>query len=159
MLTRLTPEQVSNFWDVIKYAVEESLPPITGEHPDRMNHILSALLSGKAQCWASYARIGEVGKFEGIVLTRILVDDLSMTKNLLIYCLYGYEEVEEGSWLTGLKALIKFAKSRNCSRIIAYSEIPYIIKLASKLGAETNYTFVSFNLNKIVQNLTDLLEL
>jgi len=97
MLTKLLPDQISNFWDIIKYSVEESLPPIVGDHPDKMNRILSSLLCGKSECWASYNRQGDNTKFEGIVLTKMLYDDASDTRNLLIYCLYGYEEVNKES--------------------------------------------------------------
>ncbi len=146
MLTRLTPEQVSNFWDVIKYAIEESLPPITGNHEDRMNRILASIMSGNTQCWASYVKDGEGGKFEGIVTTEIVTDVPSGTKSLLIYTLYGYSLVEKESWKIGFDALRKFALSRNCSAIIGYSKVDHLIKIADRLGADTSYTFISFPL-------------
>jgi len=148
MITKLLPDQISKFWDIIKYAVEQSLPPIVGEHPDKMNRILGSALSGKVEVWASYTK-GEVNKFEGIVLTELLRDDVSNTSNLLIYCLYGYSGVENNSWMDGLVKLAEYAKSRKCSRIIAYSDVPYIIELVNKLGGETRYTFLSFDLEKI----------
>lgn len=156
MLTILTPEQVSNFWDIIKYAIEQSLPPIVGDHPDKMNRILSSLLSSQTQCWASYTRIGDTPKFEGIVLTKMIYDDASDTKNLLIYCLYGYEEVAKESWVKGLVSLIKYANSKECEQIIAYTEIPYIVEVAKQLGGETKYTFLSFNVDEFVQKLNNL---
>jgi len=147
MLTKLLPEQISKHWDIIRYAVEQSLPPIVGGSPDRMKKILTSLLCGKAHCWASYIVNGDVRRFEGIVITRIFYDDVSDTRNLLIYCLYGYEGVDQLSWTTGLKALVKFARSKNCKRIIAYTDVPYIIELVNKLGGDTSYTFVSLPLN------------
>ena len=143
MLTRLLPEQISALWDIIKYAIEESLPPIVGESPDKMNKILAALLCDKAQCWASYEKVEGGNRFEGIVITKILYDNISDTKNLLIYCLYGYENVDKGSWLKGFKSLVKFAASRNCSKIIGYSNIPLILRLANKFGGSTDYTFIT----------------
>ena len=156
MLTKLLPDQISSFWDIIKYAIEQSLPPIVGEHPDKMNRILSSLLCGKTDCWASYVRNGSGTRFEGIVLTRILYDDASETRNLLIYCIYGYEEVNKNSWLDGLKAIVKFAKSRNCNQIIAYTDSPYIVKIVNSLGGEAKYTFISFDINETVYKLNKL---
>lgn len=147
MLTKLLPDQISKHWDIIRYAVEQSLPPIVGGSPDRMKKILTSLLCGKAHCWASYIVDGDVRTFEGIVITRIFYDDVSDTRNLLIYCLYGYEGVDKLSWTTGLKALVKFGRSKNCKRIIAYTDVPYIIELVNKLGGDTSYTFVSLPLN------------
>lgn len=156
MLIRLLPEQVSKFWNIIKYAIEQSLPPIAYEHPDKLNRILSAALSGKVEVWASYKKDQEENILEGIVITKILYDDASNTKNLLIYCLYGYEKVDSNSWLIGLTAIAKYAKSRKCNQIIAYSDLPYIINVAKYLGGETKYTFLSFDVNKSVQKLNEL---
>ena len=145
MLTKLLPDQISKHWTIIKYAIQQSLPPTIGQNPDRLNRILSSALSSRIEVWASYIR-GEENKFEGIVLTKILYDDSSETKNLLIYCLYGYGEVAEDSWLGGLRTILKYAKSKNCQQIVAYSDSPYIIDIVEKLGGDTSYTFLSFNI-------------
>jgi hypothetical protein len=148
MLTKLLPDQIAKFWSVIKFAVEQSLPPIVGEHPDRMNRILSSALSGGVDVWASYTRNEEVVKFEGIALTKILYDDVSITKNLLIYCFYGYTNVNSDSWLEGLKSLLKYAKRMECSFVTAYTDIPHVVEIASKLGADVKYRFISFEVKK-----------
>lgn len=148
MLTKLLPDQISGFWDVIKYAIEESLPPVVGEGPDKMNRILMSLLSGKSQCWASYIVDGKRRKFEGVVITRIMYDDASDTRSLLIYCLYGYEEVGRGSWLGGFKTLTKYAISRGCERIVGYTDLPSVTKIVERFGGEARYTFVSIPLFK-----------
>ena len=150
MLTRLLPEQISKFWDIIKYAVESSLPPTVSDHPDKMNRILSSALSGETTVWASYTRDEEDINFEGIGLTKFIYDDASGTKSMLMYCMYGYNKIADSSWPFVMDSLVKFAKSRNCSKIVAYSSIPYIIERSKELGADTDYTFISFDLNKIV---------
>jgi hypothetical protein len=148
MLTKLMPDQISNFWDIIKYAIEESLPPIAGESPDKMNKILAALLIGKAQCWASYEKTESENRFEGLVITKVIYDDASDTRNLLIYCLYGYEKVSKSNWISGFKSLVKFAIGQKCNQIIGYSDVPMIIDLVKKLGGSTQYTFVKLPLFK-----------
>lgn len=145
MLTRLLPEQISAFWPIIKYAIEESLPPVTGEHPDKMNRILSSALSGGLDVWASYERKDEV-KIDAIVITKLILDDASGTKSLLLYCLYGYTDIPEESWKKGIESMIKYAKSCGCSRMVGYSSIPHIISMAGNFGANTEYTFISFGL-------------
>lgn len=148
-MTKLLPDQISRFWPIVKYAIEESLPPTVGEHPDKMNRILSSTLSGGLDVWVSYTR-GDMIKINSIVLTKITYDDASHTKNLLIYCLYGYGEITEESWKEGFGALAKYARSKGCSKVTALSSIPYVIEVAKNLGAETDYTFISFNLDKSV---------
>ena len=143
MLTRLLPDQISQFWDVIKYAIEQSLPPIAGESPGRMNRILTSLISGGSDCWASYTIDGDQRRFEAIVITKMLYDDVSDTKNLLIYCLYGYEIVDRSSWASGLKSLVKYASGKGCHNIVAYTDVPGIVDLVKRLGGEAKQTFIS----------------
>jgi hypothetical protein len=144
MLTKLLPEQVAKFWPIVKYAIEESLPPTVGEHPDKMNRILAACLDGDLEVWASYTRGEQEVMFEGIVVTLIAYDRASNTKSLLIYCLYGYENVNLSSWNEGIEALYKYARSKECSRIVGYTSVPFIIKKVRELGGEADYTFISF---------------
>ena len=158
MLTKLLPDQISKFWDIISYAVENSLPPTVDEHPDKMNRILSSCLSGKLEVWASYNKSEDVVKFEGIMITRIVFDDASYTRNLLMYCLYGYEDVDKESWSKGLMALLKYAKKKGCSRISAYTNIEYMVKLAESLGANTAYTYISWEVNELIKKFNYLEE-
>lgn len=154
MLTKLTPEQIANYWNVVKYAIEQSLPPIVGDHPDKLNRILAAALSNKVDVWASYVR-KETTTFEGIVLTKLLYDDASDTSNLLIYCIYGYEEISKSSWPEAIKSLIKYAKSKGCSFITAYSDVPVVITNAKRMGADTRYTFLSFNVKDLMEKIDE----
>jgi len=152
MLTKLLPDQISKFWDIIKYAVEQSLPPITGEHPDKMNNILFSALDGSIDVWASYEKGSEGSRFEGIVLTEILIDRPSKTKNLLLYCLYGYDKVTRESWESGFQTMLKYAAGKGCSRIVAYTDVPVLIELVKSLGGEAKYTFVSFDIKQIIKS-------
>ena len=158
LVSKLLPEQISAFWDIIKYAIEESLPPIVGEHPDRMNRILSAALRGTLEVWAEYVKDGDNVKFEGIALTQILYDEPSGTKNLLVYCLYGYNPIDPGSWARTLIVIAKYAKEKGCNQIVAYTSVPHLINLAKGLGGNTDYTFISFNVDETVKKLNELNE-
>ena len=159
LVVKLLPEQISAFWDVIKYAIEQSLPPIVNDHPDKMNRILSAALRGTIEVWAEYIKEEDDTKikFEGIVLTQILYDEPSETRNMLIYCLYGYNPIDPGSWARTLVVVAKYAKERRCNQLIAYSSIPHVINLARGLGANTDYTFISFNVDETVKKLNELM--
>lgn len=158
MLTRLLPEQVAKFWDVIKYAVEESLPPLVGGHPDRMNRILTSLLSGGLTCWASYRKCENGNIFEGICITKLIYDEASHTRNLLLYTVYGYNKIVEDSWANAFISIAKYAKKHKCNEIIAYTDVPYLVKKAKEFGADTSFTFVSFNIKKTVKFLNGLEE-
>jgi len=147
MLTKLLPDQISKFWPIIKYAVEESLPPTVGDHPDKMNRILSAMLRGSLDVWASYIHQEDgTTKFDGIGVTQILYDDASDTKSMLIYTVYAYEKTTPATWAEAFEAIGKYAKSKGCTKYIAYSCVPYIVEKAKLFGGDTSFTFISFPL-------------
>lgn len=148
MISKLLPDQISKFWPIIKYAIEQSLPPITSSHPDRTNRMLVAMLSGKLEVWVVYDK--EDYKFEAIIVTQFLYDDDSGTKNLLLYCLFGYNTVSLGSWSEGLRHIAVYAKTNGCHSIVAYTANQDLVKIAESYGADVSYTFISFELDKIV---------
>ena len=148
MITRLLPEQISAFWPIIKYAVEEALPPMVGEHPDKMNRILAAMLSGKLDVWASYKKPDN--KFEGIGVTQVLYDEPTNTKSLLLYSIYAYEKTNPDSWVEAWEAIVKWAKARGCKTIVAYSANSYVVEKAKLFGGNADFTFISFDISKFV---------
>lgn len=159
IVSKLLPEQISAFWEVFKYALDATLVPITKEHPDKLNRILAAALSGKIELWAGYVKEeGKPSKFEVIGVTQFLYDEPSDTKNLLIYALYGYNQVDPTSWARMLAALSRYAKEKKCNQIIAYTKVPHLINVAKGLGADTDYTFISFDVDETVKKLNNLME-
>ena len=149
MITKLLPEQISKFWPVIKYAVEESLPPVVGEHPDKMSRILSGMLSGKLDVWASYRHQPDgVSKFDGIGVTQILYDEASHTKSMLIYAVYAFEKTLPETWAESYEAISKYAIANGCNKFVAYSSVPFVIEQAKRFGGDTSFTFISFPLSQ-----------
>lgn len=146
MLVRMIPEQISRHWEVISYAIENSLPPTAGRSKDRMNRILTALLSGSKQCWVSSRYENGVGIMEAILTTQILKDFDEGTRNLLIYSLYGYEQISKESWISGFDALSKWARVNNCDKIIAYSNVRSVIEVVNSFGGDTSFSFISIPL-------------
>ena len=146
MLTQLLPDQIAKFWDIIKFGIEESLPPMVSDHPERMNNVLASLLSGKAQCWVSHRNTEEGKVFEGVVITKVMVDDITATKNLLIYSVYGYTETNAETWQQGFMAIAKYAISKGCQCIVGYTDIPDIIKIVKKFNGEARYAFIKIPL-------------
>jgi len=82
--------------------------------------------------------------FEGVAITKLQLDDISNTKGLLIYCLYGYEKTVRESWTAAFLVLAKYAKSKGCTRISSYVNLPYLINLAKEFNANVDYTYIVF---------------
>lgn len=141
MLIKLTPEQVSGGWPVIKETIEYSLAPVVGESEEKMNNILMSLLNKTMQCWVAT----KDNKYVAVVTTKILYDDSSLTKSLLVYSIYA-SGTEESVWISSFETLRKYAISKGCSRIVGYTDNVNMIKLAERLGGEARYTLVSMPL-------------
>ena len=151
-VTKLLPEQVTVFWNVVKFAIEQSLPPIAINDPEATNRILSSILCKKTEVWAEYVKGEEEGnKFECIFLTQFVYDEPSDTKNLLIYSLYGYDEIDSGSWARALITMVKYAKEKKCNQIVAYSSVPRVIEMAKSVGWNTDFTFLSGNVSEMAE--------
>ena len=151
MLVKLTPDQISQLWDMIKYALENS-PPLTVDvnYDSWINGILTSAMDGSISVWASYNKKHEKAKFEGIALTSFELDRFIKKKSLLIYYVFTFVLAAEKSWTEAITTLAKYAKSRNCTRIVAYSNVPEMIGVAKKLGADTSITFISFNVGDLI---------
>lgn len=142
MITRLLPGDISGYWDIISYGLERSLPPLANGI-ERMNNVLASLLTGSMDCW-----IGSEGnKIVGMMITAISEDECSGTRDLMIYAMYGYDRLPGELWVKGYSLLSRYAKSRNCGRITAYTNVPSIAKIARTFGADTGYTFITVPLD------------
>ena len=139
MLIKLYPNQISDKWDAIGYAIERALPPMIVGDPESMNNILLALLEEKMLCWV-YVK----DKIEAIITTQVIEDMASKQKNLLLYTAYAINKLESFDWLSGLEALRIYARDKGCKSIIAYTELEYMAKLAKNIGGKAGHMLVSF---------------
>ena len=139
MITQLLPDQIAALWDYIKFAFEESIPPNKGTYDS--NQVLSALLSGKAQCWIVYEKVDNVRKFEGVVITEVIRDNIMGVRNLLIYSLYG-DNISNRSWREGLVALAKWGVRQGCKSIVGYTDNKLIVNKVLQFGGGVS-TFIS----------------
>lgn len=145
MITRLLPEQVSNKWDILREGIKGSIPPqVETNGEDIPNNILHALLEEKMYCWV----LSEGNTVFAIVTTAFTYDEYSGVKNLLIYNVYGYRNVPQSLWKEAFQAVSKFAESKNCNTITAFTENKRVVQLVNQLGGDTETTFVKLNLNK-----------
>lgn len=136
MLVKLLPEQIASHWDEIGTSVERSMPNgLNG----KTQKVLSRLLSGDMQCWILFDSGGGV---KAQVITCIVEDVSGRGRELLIYSIWGYEKVPRELWEKGLETIRKFAGSRGCERITAYTNVPQVIQLANSFGADTSWRLI-----------------
>jgi hypothetical protein len=133
MLVALMPEQVNTHWDLLKLAVERSLPPIAILRDHSVNRVLESLLNATMVCWL----VMQDNKIEGFILTTTTEDYCSGTKSLLIYLVFG--EANRDTWIDAYDTLNKHAKSLDCSFMTAYTVHEKVMLICKSFGFESQY--------------------
>ena len=143
-LVRLLDQQIADAWPVIKYAVEQSVPPIAGESPEKMNNVLESLLLGKLQCWVT-ADSPEIKQFRTVLTTRINTDDTTGTKTLLIFSMFSFVPQSSEDIDQVHKTLVAFAKGNGCNRMLAYTQDENVLSIGRKYGMTTEWTMLTLD--------------
>lgn len=146
MLVKLLPDQVSRQWEVISYAIKNSLPPNIIEDEEIMNNILMSVMCGTVVCWASFEKVDDNVVLNGIVTTVMIKDFASGVKSLLVYTIYSIDDFSRKVWKDGLETLIKYGRFNNCKSIVGYTKVPSLVEFIKRVGGEAEYTFASIPL-------------
>lgn len=143
MLVQLQPDQIAKYWPQVRFAVENAFPPTVKEKPD-MNKVLEALLAGELLAWAS---IDDTTKeIVAIATTMFIFDVCTGTKNLLLYTTLSTakEKIGRKNWIDAFATMMKYAKEKGCSNMVAYTKNDAIVRMAEFFGGDTGWTLVSF---------------
>ncbi len=141
-LLRLSPEQLMLHWPYVKECITLALPPYVTSDADNIIRIQEQLLIGSLECWACVS--DETGEFYGIITTQVVADEATMTKNLFLFSVTLTEEHEHSIWQEGYVYLSKYAASKGCNSIIAYTNQKSVIMLANSLGGDTAWRLLKF---------------
>ena len=147
MIVRLEPDQIAEYWDMLKPAIMGALPPVSSNDKDLANNILENLLAHGMDCWMVYTIKDGVNKILLIATTTISEDICSRTRSLMVYTVFGVNPASGKEWEEGFEVLSKYGRSRGCSRIIAYTDVESIRRMAKIFGGEARYTFISIPIN------------
>ena len=141
-ILKLSPEQLMQHWPYVKECILLALPPYVTSNADNLMRIQEQLLVGALECWACIA--DETGEFYGIVTTQIVVDEVTLTRNLFLFSVTLTEEHENKIWQEGYVYLSKYAVSKGCNAIIAYTNQAAVVMLAKSLGGDTEWHLLKF---------------
>lgn len=142
MLVALLPNQISDYWDLMKGDIASNPPPQADYGPYDSNRILYALMVGMMQCWLVNDK---EQKTKGFVLTTVL-SDVSGVRTLLIYNAIVLENASTSLWSEGWDTLVTFARTRGCSKIGSFIQNEKIIAMLEKQDFETRFVFVHKNI-------------
>ena len=145
MLVEMLPEQVADGWKLLEKVIKEGLPPFADKSNDKMNNILMSILTRKMICWVSYQNQEKV-EVDTVVLTSVIVDEISGTRNLLIYCINALKVMEAKVYEDAVDKMTKYARSMKCSKIIGYLADEQLIDLVEKYNGDCSYRLMTFDL-------------
>jgi len=140
----MLPDQIASQWDILKPAIEASLPSNTVGSEVGMNNLLKSLVSGKMHCWI----LTDVDESEPYALatTSFLVDPIGAV-SLFVYSLYGYKPIPMDLWIEGFKGLQKWASSKGCSNVLAFTDNKRVMDIVENIGGNVQQVVVSLEVS------------
>lgn len=140
-LLKILPENISEQWDFYAPLLAKGLPPTAGDSYKNMVNVLEATLLEKLICWGYYSDENEL---MFLVTTTIYFDEISKNRKLLIYSFTGLCKITNIMFSDALNKLKKYAKSEECSHIIAYTRNEKIVNYLSNgsIGADVGYRLI-----------------
>ena len=141
-LLKLSPEQLMQQWPYVKECILLALPPFVSNNTENILRIQEMLLVNTLECWACINE--NSNQFYGILTTQLIVDEITLTRNLFIFSITLTEEHEDIIWNEGYAEMMKYAVAKNCTNIIAYSNQQAVINKAEQLGADVSWRFLNF---------------
>lgn len=140
MLIRLIPDQVEERWERFAPAIARALPPTVSGTKRAMVNILEAILLEKLVVWIITDEDQE--RIFGIVTTKLDYEEVSKTRNLLIYTFTSFGETHYTQMKDAIKTLKKYAVSENCTYIEAYTANERLMNFLEETGFYNNYNLM-----------------
>ena len=146
MLNKLLPNQISAYWDSLKHGLEQSCPSDSFVDGESLNKCLIALMSGNLQAWFATTRVDNKIEYHGNLITKILTDDITGRKSLLLVSLYLFKQAPQEIWIDAFETLRKFAVANDCKKITAYTTNPAVLKRATQFNFNTDWSILSLEI-------------
>ena len=140
LLVKLLVSQVVDNWDTIWYAIRttEIQEANASDEKEIENVVLESIVKGELEVYYAIRR----GELIGILALKEDYEYITMTKNLLIFSLFGVRAITMENWILGITALRKIAKAKMCSNIVAQTSNKKIIEVTKALGGDASWTLI-----------------
>lgn len=79
----------------------------------------------------------------GLIVSRIIDGGVTGVNNLELYTITAFKHIPSELWEDGFKTLEKYARTKNCYRVVAYSDNKRVLDMADRLGWSSEYTFLT----------------
>lgn len=140
---KLLPDDYKYYWPIVRYGLQQAVPPTAGDGLDALRKILIKLMAGRAQGWV----YEEDRQIKATSVTYIERDQMTGERFLVFYSLYAYTVLPLETWRQLLKTLLKFAQANKCARIIAYIQDDSVVEMAKVIGFKKTGTTASLEVS------------
>lgn len=141
MLVKILKSDIPDYWKVLAPMIQIAIPEFYEKEERNMVNILEAMLDGSLIGWFIYSE-GENPQVLGLVTTHFVFDAIGGNKSLMVYSLYGVNNIPKKVWLDGVRTLTKFARANDCRSISAFTVLDNVKGIADKLGADVSTTLI-----------------
>lgn len=142
MLTRLSPEKVSEAWPMIERAVVASSMALASMSDDRLNNVLVAIQSGTASCFVHESD----NQITTVIVTTVIEEPISKTRDLLIYAAHMFRKLKPEMYVEMAKWIGQYAKGQDCAQVILYCSNDRLTEILKGSGANIIFTLIVFPL-------------
>jgi hypothetical protein len=131
-------------WHFIKEAIGKAFPPIAEATNEAFLEIQEQFLLGTMDCWFGVESIDDQ-EILAVMTTRVVMEDVTKTKNMLIFSVTTYAPHSEALWVKGYDTLRKYAASKGCTKIISFTNNAQVIRIADNLGAYVGWRLIQLD--------------
>jgi len=142
MIVRLISLQIGQFWDVIKYSLQQVERIGIDDSEIRFNELLAALLSDKAQCFLKY----KDDRISMIMITEIFEERNLNLRSLKIRSLYSFALTNNDEWEEDFKIIRDFALGEKCTQILLDTGSGRVEEIVRGVGFKKLHTTMGLQL-------------
>jgi len=143
MIIRLTPSQVPEYWELIKFGISEVESRSEEDLPFYFTHALYELLSGKAQCY--FILEDETRIIKALLINRILSNQITGKLTLYTEYLYAFRRSDPEEYTNIVKLGCEFARNNNCEMYEFDSSNPKIWEIVEHMRKEIDIDSIARN--------------
>ena len=150
MLVKLTKDQVANYWPLIKQLLDAvDLPLTRGDKNKRNKVVLRRLLIEDMICWAITRQDPETltASLQGFFITSEVTHEVGYDYLYIDFYMTLPDADITGKEFVGVTdTLIEYATNKGYDAVLAHSNVPRVINLAEKFGADSSFRVLMWDL-------------
>jgi len=145
MFTKYPQTEIKKYWEVLKAAMLENLPPTTMGIDVDTDVIFAKLMSDEMQMWIFVNKESDTENSngaKGFIITAYASELGFNFKTLLIYAVVATIHIDEFEWKEAYATLKSFARKNKCLKLVAFSANPRVTEVVNFLGGDSSHNLL-----------------